>query len=232
MINMKAKKKKVILIIVFITLIFFCIFFVVSSNLKLRAEQEKQQKIFNEEKEIVINVVEPIASKYDINDYEYDHLVVTSFYGIVYVKIDDYQKLSNIDKLLFLSDLSLSVYKKKDLFPNDSEAEGKNMEFNIITKEHTYYDFITSSNSWLMEDGNKIFEMETDYAKEVNQSLNSMLYKGKTGSSYNGYSYEERNKQCSKTWGNSWCYEINRRYNCVALGYTHYNNCKCVSSCK
>ena len=106
------------------------------------------------------------------------------------------------------------------------------MEFKIITKEHTYYDFITSSNSWLMEDGNKIFEMETDYAKEVNQSLNSMLYKGKTGSSYNGYSYEERNKQCSKTWGNSWCYEINRRYNCVALGYTHYNNCKCVSSCK
>ena len=195
--------------------IFVCVVLVIMSNIKIKIEQEKNQNIFKKEEEIIVNIVKPVANKYNIDNYKYEHLEVTSIYGVVYLKMNDFQNLSNEDKLLFLSDLALSVYDREDLFPAESKAFEMPMDFKIVTDEHTYNDFCSSKLSWLMEDGNKIFEMETEYAIKVNQSLYSML--NPSGSSYNGYSYEERKEQCSKTWGKSWREEINRRYNCSGL---------------
>lgn len=169
----EKSKKTIIIILVVLAIVGIISFSIYNSNMKAKAEEERLARIFKEENDVIRDIVDPVVHNYDIYDYEYDHLETDYLYGIVYLKMPDYQKLSNEEKLSILAELAMAVRNKKP-FPDDSEAWNKSMDFNIVTNEHTYNDF-TSGTSWLMEDGDKIFEMRTDFADEVNKSLNSML---------------------------------------------------------
>lgn len=174
--NQRANKRKKICIItcIFIAFVGLIIFSIVDSNRKAKLEEERLKKVFEEENKVIMNIVTPVAEFYKLTDIKYDHLEVNSLNGIVYLKTDKYDELSNEEKLLFLTALASAVYLDNRLFPVDSEASNKYMDFKVVTSEHEYSDF-TSDGSWLLEDGKEIFRMKTEYSSEVNSSLNEKL---------------------------------------------------------
>ena len=86
----------------------------------------------------------------------------------------------------------------------------------ILSKDGIYIIKENSINS------DKLEEIET---KSSTSSQSSSSSSRTRDNSYNGYSYEERKNQCSKTWGNSWRCTIQKRYNCTGIGYSGYSGC-------
>lgn len=154
--------------------------------------------------------------------------------AIVYVLQDGRYLMTSFVRYNYSYLYTYSVYADED------EWIEKVSKTNYIVSE--FYEFDCSDFNDVMTADNEFIKAYVEYKlnnyypniKEDEEATHSSYEHSSNddgGASYNGYSYEERKKQCSKTWGNSWCYEINRRYNCVGLGYSHYSKCKCTSSC-
>ena len=175
-VSTKVKKniyKKYIIVGVSFVVILIVILLTINSIHNQKLERERLERISLAEKEVSEKIVIPIAEEFDLSDMKYDHLEVDELNGIVYFYSDEYENLSNEQKLLLLVIVASITYLDDDIFPDESEAHNKYFQFRVLTGKHKYYDFTTFDGSWLMRDDDKIFEMDTEYANEVLGSLNS-----------------------------------------------------------
>ncbi len=187
-----------------------------------------------------------IVKKIMYNGFDSSNMIntINNISAIVYVLDDDRYLMcdfvrSNNDYLY-----NYTVYENEEEW--SSKVKNTNYKISEFKEQDVYIFNDVIEHDKIFIDAYVKYKLNNYYpnisSKDINNSYNTATKskgsyngysyeKSKSSSSYNNYSYEERKKVCSKSWGNSWCYEINRRYNCTDLGFD-YSKCKCTSNCK
>lgn len=166
------------------------------------------------EKEIAENIISEFAEKYKLYDISFDYIECKGYDAITYYKSDEYDKLSNEEKLQFIVDVSQKTHLTKP-YPSQSQASSYYYDLAIISNNHTYTDFTSDGESWLMQDKEQIFKMKTEYAESIMNSLKS-----------NTNNNSNTNKKYYSIQRNySGCYPNKPHYVCYEKGY-----CRCVAN--
>ena len=216
---LKKEKTKKCLMIGIIVIILICILGVAFYSNVQKKEKIKQrnEEIALAEKEMAENIVEDIAKKYNLEDIKYEYIDYDSLISTVYYTTNKYQQLTDKEKLQFLVEISQKTHLKK-LFPSISKADGSYYKMAIISDGHVYTDFTFDGKSELMMDKKEIYGMETDFAKTVEENLNSILNDDSSDSSTSKQYY-------SIQYNYSGCYPNKPHYVCYEKG-----KCRCVTN--
>ena len=214
----KSKKNKQIIIITISIIIIGILASIIYSNIK-ENERIKQRniEIANSEKEVAENIVREIAKNYNLDDIKYDHIEYGSLSSTVIYTTSKYEKLTEKEKLQFIVDVASETHLK-ELFPSGSQAAGSYYEIAIVSEGHRYSDFTTDGQSELIKDKKIVYKMPTDYAKDIEQSLDSMLHSSDDNSS-------SSKKYYSVQYNYSGCYPSKPHYVCYEKG-----RCRCVAN--
>lgn len=209
----KSKKKAIFAVAIILVMLIIGIF--IFSQVKEEIEKRKrEEEIALQEKKIAEEIVKELAEEYCIEDIQYDHIEIGSLDGTVYYKSDLFDSLSDTNKLLFITSVKEKTYSKK-LFPSGSKASRLSYDLVIVSKGHKYADFITNGESWLRKDNIRIFMMETDYARMIEESLKTILSTPTDDSNSSKY--------YSVDYNYSDCYPSKPHYVCYEKG-----RCRCV----
>ena len=131
-----------------------------------------------EEQRIAEDVVLPIAQALGIDDLVFEYIEPSALDATCYFSSESYDSLSDEEKLALLVAVAEKTRLNDNYFPSGSEHYGNYFDFRIISGEHTYRDFTTNGDSWLMQDDERVFSMETSYARSFERKRGSSVGSG------------------------------------------------------
>lgn len=217
----KQSSRKRIIIYIGISILVMIIIGIIITNQVIKENEikNKEQQKFAEEKRIAEELIIDLAEKYNINDIEFDHIENNSLDSVVYYKSEQFENISNEDKILLITSVKEENYNKK-IF------NGLYFDLAIISNGKKYVDFTSDGKSLLRMNGEIIFSMETSYAKKVEESLHNALSRSSSSSSSNNSS---SNSKTSKY------YSVRRNYSGCYPSKPHYvcyekDRCRCVTN--
>ena len=152
------------------------------TGLKLKEAHEERleaEAMAKEEQRIAEEIVLPIAEALGINDLVFEYIEPGSLDATCCFSSETYGSLSDEEKLNLLVAVASETRLNDNYFPHGSEHYGNYFDFEMISGEHTYRDFTTGGSSWLMQDGEKVFSMTTEYAQSFNRKPSGSGSSGK-----------------------------------------------------